>query len=127
MLTFLICWAIAFGSLAVTLGLLSLFYRLRDADLGLGGFRREVVIATITSLLQAGALWASMALMSKIHGRMLTIVGIVTWLTYRVTHATTSLFEGTSGMDDWQAGAVAVTQVGLLICASIVLNILGNS
>ena len=124
MKTFLICWAVSLGSLAATLGLLSAVYRMRDADLGLGAMRREAIIAAVVSLLQAAVLSASVALLGWIHGRILIVAGIVGFLAYRLTHATSSLFEGTSEMDSWQAGAIAVTQVGLIVCGSVLLQIL---
>ena len=124
MKSFFMCWVLSLGSLTATLILLSVVYRLRDADLGLGAVRREAIIAAVVFLLQAAVLSASVALLGWIHGRVLIVAGIVGFLGYRLTHATSNLFEGTSEMDSWQAGAIAVTQVGLIVCGYVLLQIL---
>lgn len=124
MRTFLICWLASGASLAITLVLLDRVYDARDGDLGLGGWRREAVIAAVISLLQAVIYWASVTLIGGFHGRMLMVAGVVSYLAYKLTHIPGGILKEDYEMDDWCAGAIAVTQIGLVICCSLLFRVL---
>ena len=116
---FLVLWLVAFVTLMLTLRLLSSVYAAFGGDLGLSGWKRETVIAAVTAFLQAIFLWLSVAATGKLVSKILLAAGAVSFLSYKLTHLPTGVFEGTSEMDDGQAGAIAVTQIAILILGSL--------
>ena len=80
-------WAIAFVTLCLALGLLAVFYRLIDSDLGLDNVRKEAVIAALASAVQAGGLWFSASLLPGRAPR-LTVPVLIVALIYKLGHLT---------------------------------------
>jgi hypothetical protein len=124
---FLIFWLATLTSLAATLGLLSWIYSAYGGDLGLAGWRRETVIAVVISLLQALFLWLSGSVLRIGVGRMISVAAMVLMLSYKVTHLSSDLFEGTYEMDNGQIFAIAAVQFAILFGIGMLLTIPSNA
>ena len=124
---FLILWLVTLTSLAATLGLLSRIYSAFGGDLGLAGWRRETVIVVVVSALQALAFWFSVSVLAIGPDRMFPIAAVVLILTYKVTHSSSSLMEGTYEMDNGPILAIAAVQFAILFGLGMLLAILSNA
>jgi hypothetical protein len=120
---FLLLWVVTLASLAVTLGLLSWIYNALGGDLGLSAWKREAIIAAVVSSLQALLFWLSVSALGVGVGRMffLAAVGLIAF--YKVTHSSSSLFEGTYAMDAGAIFAIAAVQFAILFGLGILLAI----
>jgi hypothetical protein len=113
MIGLLIFWFVTFTSLMLTLGLLSWIYNAFGGDLGLTSWRRETTIAAVISLIQGLLFWAALSLGIAV-GRMLVLTVIVSSLSYKLTHLSSDLFEGTSEMDGGSIAGIAAVQFAIL-------------
>lgn len=120
---FLILWLVTLISLAVTLGLLSWIYDAFGGDLGLTGWRREAIIAIVVSLLQALLLWGAFSLTGGAGGRIFPVAGVILMLSYKLTHLSDDLFEGTYEMDNSAIVVIAAAQFAILFLAGLLLTI----
>jgi hypothetical protein len=121
--SFLIFWFITFTSLAVTVGSLSWIYSALGGDLGLSGWKREAVIAAFVSFLQAFLFWLSVSALGVGVGRMFFLAAVGLFVFYKVTHSSSSLFEGTYAMDNGAIFAIAAVQFAILFGLGILLAI----
>ena len=121
---FLIFWLVTLTSLAATLGLLSWIYDRFGGDLGLSSWRRETVIAVVISLLQATLFWLAVSIIGISAGRMFVLVGGVAFVSYKITHLSNDLMEGTYEMDNGQIVAIAAVQFAILFGTGMLLAIL---
>jgi hypothetical protein len=124
---FLILWLVTLVSLAITLGLLSWIYNAFGGDLGLAGWRREAIIAVVISLLQAVLFWFASSVAAIGVGRMFPVAGIVLMLSYKVTHLSSDLLDGTYEMDNGQISVIAAAQFAILFGIGMLLAILRNA
>jgi hypothetical protein len=110
----------------LTLRLLSWMYNAFGGDLGLTSWRRETTIAAVTSLLQALLFWAALSL-GVAGGRMLVLTVVISSLSYKLTHLSADMFEGTYEMDGGSIAAIAGVQFAILLCLGISVSILRNA
>jgi hypothetical protein len=128
-IAFLVLWVVTFASLAITLGLLSWIYNTRGGDLGLTNWRRETIIAVVISLLQALLLWLPLSLTGHpvAVGRMFPVASAVLMLSYKITHLSSDLLEGTYEMENSSIIAIAAVQFAMLFGIGMLPAILSNA
>lgn len=119
---YLLLWVVTFGSLALTLILLSWIYRALGGDLGLSGWKREAIIATVVSCPQAFLFWFSLALGVGV-ARMFVLAAIWLFAFYKITHSSSSWVEGTYAMDGSAIFAIAAVQFAILLGLGIALAV----
>jgi hypothetical protein len=125
-ITFLIFWVVNFSSLVATLSLLSWIYNIFGGDLGLSGWKREAIIAVVVSFLQALLFWLSVSALGVGVGRMFFLTAAGLFVAYKLTHSSSSLFEGTYAMDNGAIFAIAAVQFAIHFGLGILLAILAS-
>jgi len=96
-------WGLAFLTLCIALVLLSVFYSLIELDLNLRGVCKELIIASLASLVQGAGFWFTTSL---IQGglRRQVIPGVIVAIIYRLTH-----------LEDWsgyEIGGIMLSWLG---------------
>ena len=81
----LICWALAFVTLAVALPLLAIFFALIEDDLALRSLGKEATIAAVASLIEGASVWV-VATFIPLAARALFLPALIVGLIYKVTH-----------------------------------------
>ena len=81
----LICWALAFVTLAVALLLLAIFFALIEDDLALRSLGKEATIAAVASLIEGASVWV-VATFIPLAARALFLPALIVGLIYKVAH-----------------------------------------
>ena len=85
-MTILFTWALAFVSLGAAVFLTALAYRFFRSDIGLDGWKKELVVIFVLSMIQAG-MWAAVAaLVEDVPGDYVVLISLVTVMGYKITH-----------------------------------------
>jgi hypothetical protein len=103
-LMFILCWSLAFISLAAAIVLLNIYYGLVGNDLTLRPLGQEAVIAGISSLIEGAGAWIIISVLPAA-GRALAVPAILVAILYKFTH-----------LEDWNR-----YDVGLLLLFQIVV------
>lgn len=109
MATFFTAWLIAFLSLSLAVGALTIAYRLLGSDLGTDGWMREAGIALFASGVQALLLWTVISLIGYPHWTHLILAAVIAGIVYRLTH----LVE----MEQVEISVIAGTQIAIYAVA----------
>ena len=95
----LVCWALAFVTLFVALGLLNIFDSAIGHDLSLHGIGKEAVIAGIASLVEGTSVWLVLTYVPSA-GRALVVPALIVALIYKASH-----------FEDWSKGDIVMLLV----------------